>query len=136
MKSVFTAPTPGLSIDQPLVRRKNLYEMYSIPQYSTLAYNWIRHTGQLVFRFNQTFVNAGEPFELDNEVRVTFMAGEYTIPREIQKGLVDFMSVVLTGTSGIEELAGGTFRVKFRNYEFELQRVMRSLKHYICKRMR
>lgn len=136
MKSVYTSPSPGLSIDQPLIRRKNLYEMYSIPQYSPLAYNWVRHTGELTFRFNQSYVNAGEPFELDNEVRVSFVAGEFVIPAVIEKCVNQLISLGLRVSSGVEEMGGGTFRVKLRGYTEELERIFRPARHYLAKRMR
>lgn len=137
MKAVFTSPCPGLAIDQPLIRRKNLYEMYSIPQYSQLAYNWVRHTGQLVFRFNQTYINAGEPFELDNEVRVTFIAGNWVIPADVQRGLYLLMILALTqGPGAVEELGGGTFKVKFKKTTEQLDRILRPLKSYAQKKMR
>lgn len=136
VKSVFTSPTPGLSIDQPVIRRKNLYEMYSIPQYSQLAYNWIRHTGQLTFRFNQNFINAGEPFELDNEVRVSFVAGEFVIPTAIQRCMLELAKFGLNSNSGLDEIGGGSFRARFRKYSENLEHYFRPIRQYRCKRMR
>lgn len=135
-KSVYTYPLPGLSIDQPIIRRKNLYEMYSIPQYSQLAYDWIRHTGQLVFRFNQNYVNAGEPFALDNEVRVTFVAGETYIPVAIQRCILQLMHFGLNQNQFLDDLGGGSFKAKFKKYNEVIQYTFRPIRRWRCKRMR
>lgn len=135
-KSIFTSPTPGVAIDTPTVRRKYAYEIWAIPQYGYLAYNWIRHSGQLNFRYNENFVNAGEPFELDNEVRVTFTAGEFDIPVAIEKCLIHLTQLGINMSSGVEELAGGSFKVKFGDYSKTLEHIFRPIRKYKMKKMR
>lgn len=127
---VFTRPLPGIYNDPPIIRRKNLYEVYSIPQYSALAYNWVRSTGELEFRFAQTYINAGEPFALDNEIRMTFIAGETFIPNAIKKAVVQLAGIAMLGRAGIESFGGATFKMTLREHEKELARIFRPVREY------
>lgn len=135
-KSVFIRPLPLTYVDSLRIRRKNLYEMYSIPQYSSLAYNKLFSKGEIEFRFNQTFVNAGEPFAEDNELRVTFIAGYKHIPIEI------FRCVMFVGERnnnehrGVESLGGGSLRVKWRDTKSELYRIYQPVKKYFMTKPR
>jgi hypothetical protein len=135
-KSIFLRPLPVLECDQPRIRRKNLYEMYSIPQYSSLAYDLIRRSGELIFRFNQLYVNAGEPFDMDNEVRVTFRSGYPQIPKEVQKCVLLVAASINNPPRGLESLGGGSLKAKWRDPKKELYRIYQPVRKYIMTEQR
>lgn len=123
-KSVFLRPTPGVSIDNIAVRRKAYINLYTNPTYTASSLSYNRLNGELNYRPDSITVDTRSPFALDNEVQITFIAGYYTIPDEVQWATVDLVELRITGQDNIKKLQGGSGSVEFNNQKDILTRIL------------
>lgn len=114
-KSVFTKPCPGIERDPVVVRRKAYINLYTNPTYMTFTFYWNRLSGELNYRPSSVVVNTKSPFDLDNEIDLTFTAGYYTIPEEIKWALTDLNEMNLLGLYNVRSLKGGSGAIEFQN---------------------
>ena len=129
-QAIFTSPTPGVSIDTPIIKRKYFYENVWTVEYLPISYNWIRRTGRLQYRPDEIFNLIPEAFDLGNEVRVTFIAGYSHIPVEIQRAAVTYAVSQIANPAGVAELKGGSFSVKFHTSKEQLYQWFLPIKKY------
>ena len=142
---MFTKPLPGLHCDTPYMRKprrySNVYTTYVTGFiigtffYTQLAYNWIRHTGQLNFPGFQEYIDVNEPYRRNNEIRVTHTAGHPQVPDEIARAVVLWADLMSSGANnavsgGLTSLAGGTFKVSFENYQDSIKKLFMPIKKY------
>jgi hypothetical protein len=112
-KSVFTSPGFGISLDFPFaVKRKNYFT--NNPTYSASLFNWNKKTGELNYIPFSNHLESGNPFNLDNEIVLTFTAGFTLIPEPIMNAVASLTYLNMSGLlSGVKSLAGGSFKVDF-----------------------
>ena len=128
-KSVFTKPTPGIYRDTVLVRRKAYINLYTNPTYMTFTFFWNRQTGELNYRPTSQVVNTKSPFDLDNEVHVTFTSGYNPVPEDILWALTDLNEVNLLGLGNVKSLKGGTGAVEFQDVSTLYNRIFAPIKY-------
>ncbi len=131
-KSVQLRPLPLVSIDNPKVRRKVMFERIWQPSFTDDAYNKIKSKGEINFRDSQLFVERGEPFDMDNEVRISYTAGHFHIPTEIQRAVL--MIAEAAGTAdqrGLKALGGGSLRVEWQDPKSIYYRIFLPVKKFI-----
>ena len=58
-------------------------------------------------------MNAGDPFDTNNEVKVTYRAGYMNIPRIVQEKTLLIVALMLNDPN-VKSLKGGSFAVEFR----------------------
>lgn len=135
-KSIFLKQPAINSFDAPAIRRKSFYDIFYIPLYSNLSYILNYTTGELTYRFNNNLAAVGEPFALDNEIKITYIAGYNHIPLEIKTAVVELASLVIgsggfSGAGGnITELSGASFTVKFGKKYEALKMILIGLSKY------
>lgn len=128
-KSVFTKPCPGIDRDAIAVRRKAYINLYTNPTYMTFTFFWNRQTGELNYRPTSTVVNTKSPFDLDNEVHLTFRAGYYIIPEEVKWAITDLNELNLLGIYNVKALKGGSGSIEFQDVGSLYSRIFQSVKY-------
>lgn len=128
-KSVFTSPCPGIARDPVVVRRKAYINLYTNPTYMSFTFYWNRLSGELNYRPSSVVVNTKSPFDLDNEVDLTFTAGYYQIPEEIKWVLTDLNEMNLLGLYNIKSLKGGSGQIEFQDSGMLYNRIFSTIKY-------
>ena len=93
----------------PILVSTGLYYVYNY--YSSFQVD--RKLRLLNYRFGSNLMNAGDPFDTNNEVKVTYRAGYMNIPRIVQEKTLLIVALMLNDPN-VSELRGGSFQVKFR----------------------
>ncbi len=113
--SVFLTYGPVVNYDTPVI----LPPIYAIVAQSYYIYLYPfsfqvnRKLKLLNYRFNSQLMGGGDPFEMNNEVKMTYRAGYMNIPSIIKEKTLIITSLMLND-GNISELKGGSFAVKFR----------------------
>lgn len=104
---------PGLYYDG--VRVKKPSQIYTFPILGTsLNWNYNKDTGELNWMLANNIVDLGEPTAMGNEIKVSYVAGNFSIPSDIVFGLVGYAQSILEATGNIASLKTGTWAVKFK----------------------
>lgn len=108
---------PGIYFDGVRVKPSTSVLMYGILVGNSLSMNWNykRATGELNYIPSQNLIGAYEPSAMGNEIKISYVAGNFHIPRAILSGLMDLMTAILENRGDISELKTGTWSVKFNN---------------------
>jgi hypothetical protein len=94
-------PQSGLSTISPILDSRNRFMVNS-------------DTGEITYRYAQPFLMDYAPFDKNNELKMSYVAGHYTIPNAFKNAIYQWTSFLQETAGGsIKELAGGTFKVKF-----------------------
>lgn len=93
----------------PILVSTGLYYVYNY--YSSFQVD--RKLRLLNYRFGSNLMNAGDPFDTNNEVKVTYRAGYMNIPRIVQEKTLLIVALMLNDPN-IKSLKGGSFAVEFR----------------------
>jgi len=106
---------PLIVVDTPRVRRPSILQTL-VADTTTIdilsKYIVNRDTGWLTFRFAQNLVFNYEPFDFYNEIKVSYVGGYDSIPREVKMSILDIS--FYSGLNRYEsELKSGTTSVKF-----------------------
>lgn len=119
---------PGIWYDG--IRVKRPYEIYSYPVLgASLNWNYNKDTGELYYIPSQNIVYSNDPTYWGNEIRFSYVAGNFSIPNEIVFGVITLMQAIAENTSNIESLKTGTWGVKFKTSVIE--ELVSSLSGYI-----
>lgn len=108
---------PGIYFDGVRVKPSTSVLMYGVLVGNSLSMNWNykRATGELNYIPSQNLVGSWEPSAMGNEIKISYVAGNYHIPKAILLGLIELMTAVLENKGDISELKAGTWSVKFNN---------------------
>jgi hypothetical protein len=121
--TVFLGIRPVWDFDEPRIRRKNITDVFNLPQWGKFAY-WLDHeAGLLKFRFHESLINHREPFYSQNLVYLSFVAGYMTIPDEIKGAVIEIAKYRLHDNSELEMMKGGSGQFKFLDYKKRLSRI-------------
>lgn len=125
------SPSPIIDFDEPRIRRKDVSDNFNLPSWGKWVY-FINHaSGELCYRRDEFLVDSQSPFSRDNLVYVGFIAGHYTIPEEIKKAVVEMSRYLLQPRQmDIQELAGGSGRIKFGDKIPAIKRIYLALKGF------
>lgn len=125
------SPTPIIDYDQPSIRRKDSSADFATLDWGKWVYHLNHETGKFTFRKDEVIIDDGSPFYKDNVILISFIAGHTHIPDEIKKGVVDMARYLLNPRKmDIQELAGGSGKIKFGDKVSYLDRIFLSLKRY------
>lgn len=92
---------------------------------------FIQEDGWVMYKFSQDLVHVwNEPFDMNNQWMVTWIAGYRKIPDRVKMAMVK-ISPFYTNYTIYEELAGGTSKVKFRDEAKEKKRIFQELREYM-----
>lgn len=111
---------PAVFFDGVRSRRPDSFSLYgSLVGYTTsLAWSFNHGTGELRYIPTQNLVFDYEPAGGNNEIRISYVAGNMNIPIAILSGLMALAKASLQGLgvgSNVQELKTGTFSVRFKN---------------------
>lgn len=105
---------PVLDYDPPVINRPSVLLPLSLPiLQSGYSYDIVRNKGIFNYRYDSNLINAWDPYDSNNEVRMTYRAGNLNIPRIIQEKVIQVAGISLN-TSSIKSLKGGSASVEFR----------------------
>lgn len=85
-----------------------------------LVYPWIRwnlvpETGELFFQPNNNIINSFEPGSLNNQIKISYVAGEWKLPAQLLLCFTQLAKTILNDPMGVASLKTGSFQVQFRN---------------------
>jgi hypothetical protein len=121
---------PITSWDVPYIRRPYIILVTAIPLgQAAIAYNVVTRLKLVNYRFTNDLMNLFDPFEMNNEVKMSYRAGFLNIPRIIQEKVVEMSSLMLTDTN-IKSLKGGSAAVEFRAPQEVLNAISQELRAY------
>jgi hypothetical protein len=120
--------------DNPFILRPTIITNLTLSATADLfsRYFMDSETGWIQFRFAQDLLFNFEPFDMNNQFRLSYIAGYLQIPRAVKLAIIA-MSYQLQTQSNVEELRGGSFVVKFQPSS---DRAVRSIFEPLRKYMR
>ncbi len=106
--SIKLSPYPVLDFDQPRIRRKNITDIYNLPQWGKFAYGIMGSKRQsLQFRFHEVHIDHREPFSYQNLVYLTFLSGHNHIPEEVKMAVVELTRYKMYYRDGLRSMKAG-----------------------------
>lgn len=122
---------PVFSMDGPRIRRPNILSSVVIDNTQDLAskYTLDNENGWVMFRFAQEMLLNYEPFDMGNEIKISYVGGYKQIPIDIQQAVVKLTSVIQNDVD-IKSLKAGSFAVEFRPDVIVLGDIFLELKKY------
>lgn len=107
---------PLIYVDNPYIVRPDILTFLTQTETAEPlgVYDFNDKTGWTAFRYAQDVFNSYEPFDDNNDWRISYIAGYKSIPALIKKALI-MMTLYIQDASfaGIDQLEGGTFKVKY-----------------------
>lgn len=98
------------------IRVKRPAQVYTYPLLgNSLNWNLNRDTGELYWMLSQNIINMCDPTSYGNEIKISYVAGYFSIPSEITFGVITLMQAISENTANIESLKTGTWAVKFKS---------------------
>lgn len=109
---------PVQSFDPPRIVPPTI-GMYMVWTLWYLVYPWLRWnlnpiTGELFFQPNNNLINNMEPSSLNNQIKVSYQAGEWKIPPAVLLCLTQICRAIINDPNGAKSLKTGSFSVSFR----------------------
>ncbi len=123
-------PKPVLDFDQPRIRRKNITDIYNLPQWGKFAYFLSHEAGTLKFRFSESLIDHREPFSIQNLVYVSYVSGHNTIPDEVKKAVIEMIKYRLSDNEDLKSMKGGSGSFEFLSPTERLQRILVPIMNY------
>lgn len=121
---------PLVDWDVPYIRRPYIILITAIPLgQSAIAYNVVRNLKLVNYRFTNSLMNLLDPYEMNNEIKMTYRAGFMNIPTIVQEKVIQMASIMLNDAN-VKTLKGGSFSVEFRLPTEVLDSIARELKFY------
>ena len=122
---------PIAAMDGPRIRRPNILTTIVIDNTTDLSskYTLDNDTGWVMFRFVQDLLMNYEPFDMNNEIKVSYIGGYKEIPLDVLKAIVKLTSVIKSDAD-IKSLRAGSFAVEFRPDIVVFGDIFISLKKY------
>lgn len=117
-KSFFlTLGNPIQSFDMPRVAPPGLNFNYLWWDFLVMWYQWNLNpiTGQLDFMNSQNLLNVMEPSSLQNQIKISYVAGEYHIPAQVLLVAVQLIKAIINDPIGVKSLKTGSFAVQYRD---------------------
>ena len=103
--SIKLSPYPILDFNQPRIRRKNITDVYNLPQWGKFAYGIMGNKRQcLQFRFHETLIDHREPFNQENLVYISWVSGQNHIPDEIKTAIVELSRYKMFYRDGLKSM--------------------------------
>lgn len=125
------APYPVIDFDQPRIRRKNIVDVFNLPQWGKFAYGIVGHKrNNLKFRFSEYLIDHREPFYSQNLVYISFIAGHNHIPEEIKDAVVEYSMYKLHNRGELKSMKGGSGAFAFIDSIKVLQKLLIPILNY------
>lgn len=108
---------PGIYFDGVRVKPSSSIQWFGVLVGASLslAWNYVRTTGELNYIASQNLVSTYEPSGMGNEIKISYVAGNFHIPKSIIYGVISLMTSILENKGDIAELKTGTWSVKFKD---------------------
>lgn len=124
-------PYPVIDFDQPRIRRKNIVDVYNLPQWGKFAYGIVGNNRKgLKFRFSETLIDHREPFGKDNLVYLSFLSGHFHIPEEIKLAIVEFIRLNMLFSPELKSMKGGSGAFVFNDYTKLVEKILTPILQY------
>lgn len=121
---------PVVGYDLPQVRRPYIIGITSILiTKSPVAYQCDPETGILNYRFNNDLIEISEPFDMNNEIKVTYIGGYQFVPTMIKSATI-YMATQMLEDQNVKSLKGGSMAVEFRPPAESLRYMLNLLREY------
>jgi len=128
--SIFLNVGPIVTWDQPFIRRPSILVNLTIPFSQTrLSYSIVRKTKMLNYRYDNAIFGYYDPFDMNNEVKMTYRAGYLNIPRIVTEKVLQVTTLLLNDTN-VKTLKGGSFSVEFRLPKETYNSIATELRHF------
>jgi len=129
--AVKLTPYPVLDFDQPRIRRKNITDVYNLPQWGKFAYGIIGNKKQtLKFRFSEVHIDHREPFSIQNLCYLSFISGYSHIPDEIKTAVVEVVRLKMFYRDGLHSMKGGSNQYVWEPKDTRLERILVPILNY------
>lgn len=105
---------PVWDYDAPRVRRTDIGSLSStLINSGVSAFDIVRDLGILNYRCTNSLIDVCEPFEINNEIKITYRAGYMNIPDLVKEKTMQVMALILESgfTGGFKTLKGGSFEL-------------------------
>ncbi len=94
--------------------------MYLVWTLWYLVYPWLRWnlnpiTGELFFQPNNNLINNMEPSSLNNQIKISYQAGEFYLPAQLLLCFTQIAKSILNDPIGVKSLKTGSFAVQFKD---------------------
>lgn len=133
-RSIFLDKGPIQDFFSPVVRRPMLFALTIDGNNLTPKSNYALNPKyrELTYRFAQDCVDNPEPYDLNNQVIVGYIAGERKIPLAIKQALVEFSSEITIngGTEGFKSIKGGTAAFEIETKQDMILQIVSKLRPY------
>jgi hypothetical protein len=108
---------PGLWFDGVWAKRPYTFSLFGIflGGSASVMWNYIRRTGELQYIPSQNAYYSYEPSSFGNEIKISYVGGNYKIPVTVQAALYRLMSAILENNAGISSLQDGSWKVTFKD---------------------
>lgn len=122
---------PIVSMDGPRIRRPNILTTIVIDNTTDLSskYTLDSDNGWVMFRFVQDLLMNYEPFDMNNEIKISYVGGYKQMPLDIQKAVIKLTSAIQSDAD-IKSLKAGSFAVQFREDVVVYGDIFLNLKKY------
>lgn len=125
---------PVLDYDAPYIVRPNLLMPITLPILQTgYAYEIVRDLGVFQYRYDNNILSVWDPFEMRNEIKMTYRAGLLNIPRIVQEKVIQISALALNNTN-VKVLKGGSASVEFRLPQEVLNSISQELAQFRVRR--
>ena len=128
--TIFLRAGPIVDWDRPNIRRPIAILSIAIPiLQSSIAFSVDRRSKMVNYRYGNSLMYTWDPYDMNNEVKMTYRAGHLNFPRILQEKIVQAASLTLNDTN-IKSLKGGSFAVEFRLPIETLRAITQELRQY------
>lgn len=124
---------PGIYFDPIRVKRPYSVSLFGtmVGDSTSVVWNYIKATGELQYIPAQNLINTYEPTFLQNEIKVSYVAGNWVIPPLITYAITTLIGSALQSRAGIRALKTGSFDVQYFPFS-TLQEVLIELNNDYC----
>lgn len=124
--------TPLASVDNPRINRPDILSFLSVVSTSEplTVYDIQAKTGWIAYKYAQEVFNAYEPFDDNTGFRISYVAGEKSLPAALKKAIIEMTSHITDLAEGLKLLQGGTFQVQFSTTTDQMRAILLPLEPY------
>lgn len=130
-QSIFLKKRPIVDWDAPVIRRPNMFNVLPVNTFADVVTRYAvnRQTGEVEFRFAQNLLFNYEPFDYNNDVKMSYRAGWHNIPEIVQQIVIQ-LSKLYERVPGVLSLGGGTSKMEFEKLSEQKKALMAPLIEY------
>lgn len=127
--SIFLPKLPLITVDRAMIRQPGFPLLVLGMEDLQSNYAVDRQSGEMTYRFSQNLLYYYEPFDLNNDFKVSYTAGYKAIPNEIKDIAIQLISYL--PIEDFKSFREGTFAIeKFGNRSQLLKQILSSVRTY------